>query len=143
MPWLTTLEALTVLWRLHGLPQDVEKRLVGGQAQHDQVSICAIYAVTGIWIKAWLSALRSDKVEYLMLTLAWHGCITEDDGDSLPDRVCVGALEDVVFEGDGKPLHELGARGDDIGVEFELFIISLSFVEDYLVFPAVLNFTLP
>ena len=78
-----------------------------------------------------------------MLTLAWHGCITEDDGDSLPDRVCVGALEDVVFKGDRKPLHKLGARSDDIGVEFELFIISLAFVKDYLVFPAVLNFTLP
>lgn len=50
------------------LPDDGEVWLVRGEAQHDQVGVCAAQTVVGVGVVVGLRALAPDEVHDLMLT---------------------------------------------------------------------------
>ena len=72
---LSTLKAGSVFfwsWCLHSLSQNVEVGLVGGQTKHDQVRVRAVNTVALVGVVAGLIALRADKVQDFVFTLARH-----------------------------------------------------------------------
>mmetsp|Transcript_64923 Transcript_64923/g.193524 ORF Transcript_64923/g.193524 Transcript_64923/m.193524 type:complete len:284 (+) Transcript_64923:2265-3116(+) len=111
--------ALLLRLRHHDLPDDAEVRLVRRQAQHDKVGIRAVEAVPGVRVVLRLHALGADVVHDLVLTLAGNVRVVEDDTglELLPERVVGQAVVDVVADGLGHLVQEVGAGRDDVGVE--------------------------
>jgi hypothetical protein len=56
----------------HTLTQNVEMSFVSAKAQHDQVSVGTIQAVTHVGIVRGLGTLTSDKIENFMFSFSGH-----------------------------------------------------------------------
>lgn len=81
----------TVLEEIHGAihligqqvlrnsPDDGEIRLMRGQTQHDEISICSTEAMPRVWIVAWTCALLTDEVHDLVFTFPRHIGVREND----------------------------------------------------------------
>ena len=59
------------------LADDREVRLVRQQAQHDQISVGAVEAVSCIGIVVGFATKVADVVEHLVLALTWHSSVGE------------------------------------------------------------------
>ena len=59
------------------LADDREVRLVRQQAQHDQISVGAVEAVSCIWVVVGSATKVADVVEHLVLALTWHSSVGE------------------------------------------------------------------
>ena len=71
---------------------------MGGQAQHDQVCVCATQDVLGLRVVVWGSPLPPDVVHDLVLTLARNVGVGQHDLQVLPSRVIVQTVVHVVLE---------------------------------------------
>ena len=76
-----------------------------------------------------------------MLTLSWDESIGENHSKAVPKWVFDASLMNVGLKPNRESMHELSARGDNIGVEVPR-IISLAFVKGDLVLPVRLDFGL-
>lgn len=98
----------------HSLSQDIEVRIVRCQAQHDQISIGTMDTVRRVRIVVVLGALRSNKVEDLVLAFAGHESIREYNLKILPFDVGVQAFHNVQLDGLRQVVHEIRAGSDDV-----------------------------
>ena len=87
---------------------------MSGKTQHNQVSICTINTMARVWIKTWLGALRSNKVQNFMFTFTWNESIGKDNRNSFPQNICIASLKNVLLECNSQSEHEFSARCDDI-----------------------------
>jgi hypothetical protein len=89
---------LVVVLSLYRLSQNVEMWLMCAETQHDKIGICSINAVRCVHIVVFLSSLRSDEVQDLVLSFSGYESIREDDLEVLPSRVAVKTLHDIQLE---------------------------------------------
>ena len=104
-----------------GLSQKGEPWLVREETEDDQVSIEAIKAVAGVWVKPWLAACRTNVVHDLVLTLAWHFMPRVYYLQVLPQRVGVDLELEEILEMLGQLHHEIGPWGNGVAVKLALF----------------------
>ena len=67
-----------------------------------------------------LTALLTNVLHDLVLTLAWDRRVREDDPETLPPRGRVQPCLHIVAEPLCQLCHELGARCDDVGIKANL-----------------------
>mmetsp|Transcript_11730 Transcript_11730/g.27665 ORF Transcript_11730/g.27665 Transcript_11730/m.27665 type:complete len:309 (+) Transcript_11730:1568-2494(+) len=103
----------------HNLPNDGEVRLMGGQAQHDEIRIGTIQAVPGVRIVVRLCPLQSNELHDFVLALAWNVCIRQDDTklELLPEWIVCRAVVNVVPDSLRHFVQEVRSRSDDVRVE--------------------------
>ena len=80
------------------LAYDGEVGLVRGQAEHDQVGVGAAQHVVRVRVVVGLGALSTYEVHGLVLALARHVGVREDDGEAAPRRIAVETLVNVVAQ---------------------------------------------
>ena len=56
---------------------------MGAQTKHDEIGICSIDTVRGIWVVISLCSLRSDKVQNLMFSFPQDASLDESMGLNL------------------------------------------------------------
>ena len=110
--------------KLYNLAQQCKVRLVTDETKHDEIGILTIHAVAGVRLVAGLGLHVTNVLHDLVLALAWDFVPGEVDFQTLPERVLLELLADVVLDQVGHLVHEDGAGGDAIGVK-QAFLINL------------------
>jgi hypothetical protein len=82
-------------------------RLVRCKSQHDEVSIKASHAVTGVWIILGLTAHPADVLHDLVFSFSGHFMAAKDDAEGLPRRVIFLLAFDEILQVLGHRRHEL------------------------------------
>lgn len=141
MPSLAAGRAPFVICSDDYLSDDVESRLMCSQAEHDQIRICSVNAVTLIGVVSGRGAFLPDELHDLMLPLARTVGIREDDSQVAPQsmpgestlHVCSDCLCHIVEEG--------SAWCDDIGIEAFLINVTLNLFNLFLIDIVLLELT--
>ena len=68
--------------------------------QHDEIRVHAVETVAGVGVVMVRvgQALQADPIDDLVLSLAGHGGVAEDDGEVSPGRVVLKSILDVEVE---------------------------------------------
>mmetsp|Transcript_43899 Transcript_43899/g.104372 ORF Transcript_43899/g.104372 Transcript_43899/m.104372 type:complete len:202 (+) Transcript_43899:2826-3431(+) len=102
---------------VHCLSEQGEVRLVGGEGEHDEVSVVAVDHVPQVRRVPGLALFAADVLHDLVLPLSRHLSARKDDARTRPVEVLFHFGTDEVVQEVCEARHELRPRGDAVGVE--------------------------
>ena len=112
MTFFATLGAPFVIGCDYHFSYDKKTRLMGGQAQHDQISICTVDTMGKVGFVGLWGTLLTDEFHDFMLALSWATGIREDDSEVFPEFVWLDSDFDVLADLKANIAEEGGAWGD-------------------------------
>eukprot|EP00968_Pinguiococcus_pyrenoidosus_P020109 scaffold2286_cov240-Pinguiococcus_pyrenoidosus.AAC.12 len=107
---------------VHHFSEQREVRLMGHQAQHDQVGIRAVHAVSRVWVVRRMLLELPHELHDLVLALPRDVRSAEDHGQVSPERILLELLPHEELDDLSHADHERGAGRDAVRVEVIRFV---------------------